>query len=231
MVLKKEIHLRKKKKISDNNQKNKKKTDADNKTRKELEAIRLENRTKLLKKLEEILNNIPYDKKLVNCQVNKCECCVCNKCNIGVNDIKDEKEEKEWCKDGVFKNCRCEKCICIGGNEIPSFLSRINKKICPCIDDNSNIKLRSTMFGKEIYCPIKYKYTSNIKNLIESEINKSEYNKIFDNNKISKENIRILLKKPIDEAAKQNFINSEKKEELIEYIITKLKNNMGSIYV
>lgn len=63
----------------------------------------------------------------------------------------------------------------------------------------------------ETYCPNDYKYTSNIKNLIESEINKSKYNIYFDSNKISKNNIRILLKNPINEAADKNFINSEKR--------------------
>jgi hypothetical protein len=195
------------------------------------EEIRTENRTKLLKNLEEILNNIPYNKKLVNCKVNKCECCVCKQCVVGVNDINDIKEEKEWCKDGVFKNCRCEKkdkeCICINGNEIPSFLSRINKKICPCINSNSNIILKSTMFGKEIYCPNNYKYTLDIKNLIEKEINSSNYDTTFDSNDFSKDDIKQLLKKPINQAYEKKYINSE--NELIKYIIKKLTNYMGEI--
>jgi hypothetical protein len=148
-----------------------------------------------------------------------------------VNDIKDKKEEKEWCEDGVFKNCTCEKkdkeCICIDGNEIPSFLSRINKKICPCINSNSNIILKSTMFGKEIYCPNNYKYTLDIKNLIEKEINSSNYDTTFDSNDFSKGDIQKLLNIPINQALIKKYINS--KDELIEYIINKLTNYMGKI--
>lgn len=137
------------------------------------------------------------------------------KCKVGVNDIEDVIQEKNLCKDGVFKTCNI-------------------------IDNNCNLEKRPTIISlptitswtsMETYCPNDYKYTSNIKNLIESEINKSKYNIYFDSNKISKNNIRILLKNPINEAADKNFINSEKKDELIEYIITKLKNKIGSIYV
>jgi hypothetical protein len=176
------------------------------------EKTRTENRTKLLNKLKKILDNIPYDKKLVNCKLNFCTCL---ECKVGVNDIKDKKEEKEWCKDGVFKNCNI-------------------------IDNNCNLEKKPTIISlptmtswtsMETYCPNDYKHTKDIASIIKSEINKSKYNIYFDNNKISKENIRILLENPINEAADKNFINSEKKKELIEYIITKLKNMIGSIYV
>jgi len=159
-----------------------------------IEKIRSENREKLLKKLEEILNNIPYDKKLVNCQVNfgKCEPC-------------DEKVEKKKCKNGVYKTCTI-------------------------IDNNNNLELKNTWFGKEIYCPKQYKYTSSIMSIINNEIIKSVHNTNFDSNEFSEKFIRILLKPPIYDAPSK-FINSDKRKELIEYIIKKLKNYMGKIYL
>lgn len=170
------------------------------------EKTRTENRTKLLNKLKKILDNIPYDKKLVNCKLNSC---TCKKCKIGVNNINTEQDKNKYCKNEIFKDCEC-------------------------IDGNANLEKRSTMTSwtsMETFCPNEYKHTLNIKNLIENEINKSKYNEYFDNNKFSKENIIILLKNPIYEAANKNFINSEKKDELIEYIITKLTDFMGTIYV
>jgi hypothetical protein len=132
-----------------------------------------------------------------------------------VNNIEDVIQEKKLCKDGVFKTCNI-------------------------IDNNCNLEKKPTIISlptltswtsMETYCPNDYKHTKDIASIIESEINKNKYNIYFDNNKISKENIKILLKNPINEAADKKFINSEKKKELIEYIITKLKNMIGSIYV
>ena len=185
------------------------------KTDKEIKAIeetRLNNRTKLLNKLKKILNNIPYDEKLVNCKLNSC---TCKKCKVGENNINTKQDENKYCKNEIFKDCEC-------------------------IDGNANLEKRPTIISlptmtswtsMETFCPNEYKHTKDIASIIESEINKSKYNIYFDSNKISKENIRILLTIPIDDAANKNFINSEKKDELIEYIITKLKNKIGSIYV
>lgn len=60
-----------------------------------------ENRTKLLNKLIKILDNIPYDKKLVNC---KLKSCTCMKCKVGVNDIEDVIQEKICVKMECLKH-------------------------------------------------------------------------------------------------------------------------------